>query len=383
MPQINFTSPGADGPLASLEVGAKYDTTYFPGDLAESPYFIIFRAQNKYKLSELGTVKTKFTGITDYAIATFDSAVEGLQSLTTERRTRPEDAFAGPPAPDGSRPGESSTSPGNLLATGIKAVGGFGKALEKLGIELSQPAHSFALPIPSNLSTQYNAQYNNAQELGALGQVGRSIAGNFEATGEGFISDLNAAISNSNALPDGTLQGILANLGVAALGADVGTSALVGGLTKGVGGAAVAGALGSLGTGVLRGAGIARNPHIANIFTGVNFRNHNFSYKLIAKNKKESDTIRDLIRNFKYHMAPDYRQADHIFTYPSQFQIIIRAGDYLFKIADSVLTTFDVNYTGEGAPYFFEDSNAPYSVTINMSFVEDTIVTKREVRAGR
>jgi len=82
-------------------------------------------------------------------------------------------------------------------------------------------------------------------------------------------------------------------------------------------------------------------------------------------------------------MAPDYRASDHIFTYPSQFQIIIRAGDYLFKIADSVLTTFDVNYTGEGSAYFFEDTNAPVSVTINMAFTEHTIVTKREVRAGR
>ena len=384
MPQINFTPPGADGPLASLEVGAKYDTTYFPGDLAESPYFIIFRAQNKYKLSELGTVKTKFPGVGAYLSglteAQFATGIDKLAAALGS--TEAQEKLAQQSLLTQQTGNQEFGQIGSLLTTGIKAVGGFGKALEKLGIELSQPAHSFALPIPSNLSTQYNAQYNT-QELGALGQVGRSIAGNFEATGEGFISDLNAAISSSNALPDGTLQGILANLGVAALGADVGTSALVGGLTKGVGGAAVAGALGSLGTGVLRGAGIARNPHIANIFTGVNFRNHNFSYKLIAKNKKESDTIRDLIRNFKYHMAPDYREADHIFTYPSQFQIIIRAGDYLFKIADSVLTTFDVNYTGEGAPYFFEDTNAPYSVTINMSFTEDTIVTKREVRAGR
>ena len=127
----------------------------------------------------------------------------------------------------------------------------------------------------------------------------------------------------------------------------------------------------------------ARNPHIANVFTGVNFRQHSFEYKLIAKNKKESDAIRDLIHNFKYHMAPDYRASDHVFTYPSKFQILLRAGDYLFKIGDSVLTTFDVNYNGEGAPYFFEDTNAPYSVSIVMTFIEDTIVTKREIRQGR
>ena len=82
-------------------------------------------------------------------------------------------------------------------------------------------------------------------------------------------------------------------------------------------------------------------------------------------------------------MAPDYSSSNHIFNYPSQFQIILRAGDYLFNIGDSVLTSFDVNYTGEGGPYFFEDTNAPYSVAINLSFTEDTIVTKKEIRQGR
>ena len=119
------------------------------------------------------------------------------------------------------------------------------------------------------------------------------------------------------------------------------------------------------------------------MFTGVGFRKHNFQYKLIAKNEKESEAIRDMIRNFKYHMAPEYTFQNHVFNYPSQFQIILRAGDYLYKIGDSVLSDFEVNYTGEGAPYFFEDTNAPYSVTMSLSFTEDTIVTKKEIREGR
>lgn len=382
MPTINF-GKGADGPLASLEVGAKYDTTYFPNDLSEAPYFIVFRAQNKYKMSSLGSTKTKFVdgdnllaSATDYALGEGTSELigSGVDFLLGKNPDFP----LGMPAPK-ETPKQNAFS--SFLSTGIKAVGGFGKALEELGIELSQPAHSFALPIPSNLSTQYNAQYG-PKELGALGEIGRDVATNFQATDQGLISDLKSAMAAGN-VNGGSFKGVLADLGMGALESDVGTQALVGAALGGIGAAGIAGTLGSLGTGVLRGAGIARNPHIANIFSGVNFRNHTFQYKLIAKNQKESDTIRDLIRNFKYHMAPDYRPGDHVFKYPSQFQIIIRAGDYLFKIADSVLTTFDVNYTGEGGPYFFEDTNAPYSVTINMSFTEDTIVTKQEIRAGR
>ena len=378
MPQISFTPEGADGPLASLEVGAKYDTTYFPIDLSESPYFIVFRAQNKYKMSELGDVKTKFV-LGDYLADSAEQLTESLLDKVDSRLSLNTDSTAQP------KQAEQSSGFASFLSTGIKAVGGFGKALEKLGIELSQPAHSFALPIPSNLSTQYKAGYNIGKELGALGDVGRSVAENFEPTGEGLLNDLSAAITNSNQVSTDNFKGILGNFGIQALEQGVGTSALVGGLLSKIplAGAGIGAGLGALGTGVLRGAGVARNPHIANIFTGVDFRTHTFQYKLIAKNEKESRIIRDLIRNFKYHMSPDYRASDHVFTYPSQFQIIIRAGDYLFKIADSVLTTFDVNYTGEGAPYFFEDTNAPYSVTISMSFTEDTIVTKREVRAGR
>ena len=82
-------------------------------------------------------------------------------------------------------------------------------------------------------------------------------------------------------------------------------------------------------------------------------------------------------------MSPEYKAQDHLFNYPSQFEIQLRAGDYLFEFGDSILTNFTVNYNGEGAPYFFEETNAPYSVSIDMSFRETSIVTKKEIRQGR
>ena len=103
----------------------------------------------------------------------------------------------------------------------------------------------------------------------------------------------------------------------------------------------------------------------------------------IAKNKKESDTIRDMIFSFKKAMAPSYTLGDHVFQYPDQFDITLAAGNYLFKFGRSVLTQFDVNYTGEGTPAFFEETGAPYSVTLSMSFQETEIVTKREINQGR
>ena len=348
MPTINFGT-GAEGPLASLEVGAKYDTTYFPSDLSEAPYFIIFRATKKYKVSELADVKVNY-------------ASEPTDLVGPNRVTQ--DGFF------------------NKVKAGINAIGSFAQKLESFGIDISQPAHSFALPIPSNLSTSYNAQYNNI-DLGAAGQAGRQVAEKFTRGTGSITQDIFDAIDKSDVLSPSNLKGALSSLGIAAVGADTAAQVLAGILVGGTTGAGVAAGLGSIGAGALRGLGIARNPHLANVFTGVNFRQHQFSYKLIAKNKQESDAIRDLIRNFKYHMAPEYTSANHVFKYPSQFQIILRAGDYLFKIGESILTDFQVNYTGEGGAYFFEDTNAPYSVTINLTFVEDTIVTKKEIRQGR
>jgi len=351
MPTINFGKLNdADGPLASLEVGAKYDTTYFPSDLSEAPYFIVFRATKRYKASQLADTKVNYAS---------ENSGFGPEKI------RDEDSFF------------------NKIGDGFRAVGNFAKKIEELGIDISQPAHSFALPVPANLGTAYNAQYNNAAELGVAGDAARKVASKFERSSGSFISDIVDAVNKTDVLSADNLKGSLTSLATSAAGADTAAAGLAGLAFGGLGGAAIGAGLGSFGQGALRGLGVANNPHLANVFTGVNFRVHTFQYKLIAKNKQESDTIRDMIRNFKYHMAPDYSSSNHIFNYPSQFQIILRAGDYLFNIGDSVLTSFDVNYTGEGGPYFFEDTNAPYSVAINLSFTEDTIVTKKEIRQGR
>ncbi len=355
MTAINIGT-GADGPLASLEFNTKYDTTFFPSDLADTPYFIIFRAKKEFKFSDLADAKKRFTNVNknDGEFGDFEGEINVEKNDLI-----------------------------NKVIGGVNIVGNAFKTLsDTFGIDIVQPAHSFALPIPANLATAYNAQYNSQAALGPLGAAARDIAASLEDSSSLSKSIIDAIVEQDFKRKDAT--GILANLGIAVAEADSFTSGAIGALLgRGAAGAVAGAAAGAIGSGIPVGLGIARNPHIANVFEGVNFRQHSFQYKLIAKNKKESDALRDLIRNFKFHMAPDYQSAGHVFTYPSKFQIILRAGDYLFKIGDSVLTSFEVNYNGEGAPYFFEDTNAPYAVDISLSFTEDTIVTKKEIRQGR
>lgn len=316
------------GPLIKLEPSPTYKVNKFPDDIADSPYFVVFRMVNKPVMRTLG-------------------------------RSVGSNIFGGGSA--------FSRIAGGIVSRSIN--------------NFSIPARGYALPMPSNLVTGYNAQYNDTP-IGSLGAIGKRIGENFAGPdGGSYYKGITNAIQDAN-IGMADLKGGAANMLIGAVqeGGLAGLLTAAGlGSVPGVG---VAGAA-AVGQGVLAGAGIARNPHLASIFQGVGFRRHQFQYKLIAKNADESNTLRKIIRSFKYGMAPKYRAGDHIFDYPNEFDITLAAGSYLFKIGRSVLEDFTVDYTGEGTPAFFEDTGAPYSVVLNMTFKETSIVTKREVSNGR
>ena len=233
---------------------------------------------------------------------------------------------------------------------------------------------SIALPLPGNLSTSYNAQYS-VEGIGPIGEGGSDIAAGGGGL-QGVAQRLSAKFKENNGAD---IKGALLDL--ASTAADpviAAVAASIGGLPGAATGAVVAQAF----KGALGGKGIARNPHIAALFTGTNFRSHAFQYKFTARNSQESDALRSIIKTFKYHMSPGYKEAGHFFDYPEQFEIDIVGGDYLFDIGVSVLTSFDVNYGSDGAAYHFEDTNAPFSITLAMTFQEIAITTKSEIYLG-
>lgn len=246
--------------------------------------------------------------------------------------------------------------------------------LTRSGVGLSTSVATIALPVPSNLSTSYNAQYS-VEGLGPVGAAAAEIgAGRPDMqTGMQRLVDKFDMTKNKEGV-----NGALLNLASTAAEGEIG--ALAG---AAAGGGAVGAAAGAAATqavkGLMAGAGIARNPHLATLFTGTNFRTHTFQYKLIARSPEESAALRSIIYKFKYHMAPSYMAGGHFFNYPEQWDIDIYMKDYLFDIGTSVLTQFDVNYAGEGAPYFFEETNAPFSVQLSLTFQEVAITTKQEI----
>ena len=237
----------------------------------------------------------------------------------------------------------------------------------------SQIKNIISLPIPANLSTGYNAKYANAP-IGPGGALAQAVAA-------GDTSSISSVVDSMNGGEDGGgLQGAIKNVGASVAQNELGT--IIGAAIGGITGAAAGNLAGDALTGTLQSAGVARNPHLAVLFEGVDMRTHQFQYKLIARNAAESNTLRDIITQFKLAMAPEFEDANHFFNYPDEFDIEFSKPLFLFKIGTSVLTDFQVNYTAQDGS-LFHSNRAPLAVSISMTFQELDIITKAEIKEGR
>jgi hypothetical protein len=236
------------------------------------------------------------------------------------------------------------------------------------------------LPMPANLSTDYNPLYTE-QDLGltaggALKPFDRAMYGN---------TDLETLAQNGTAG---------AALGIAAQGAAAGAAAqtVLGAVARiptspgqTLGAEGVNAALKVLG-------GVAVNPHKVVLFTGVGFRDHTFSWKLSPRNRKESNDIRLICEMFKFYSHPEYLSGGMFFKYPEYFRINFRHPSYLFELEPSVCTDVRIDYHGQGFPAYIRDADgsgipAPAEVTLSLTFKETEIITKntltRELERNR
>jgi len=231
-----------------------------------------------------------------------------------------------------------------------------------------------ALPIPAALSTGYNAKYAN-MPIGPAGREAQNIAAQAEGGGLQSVADLLTSESGKE-----SLRGAVKNVGAAL--AQEQLSTVIGAALGGVGGAVAGEAAGQALTGTLQSAGVARNPHLAVLFEGVDMRTHQFNYKLIPRSSVESLFLKDIIKEFKLAMAPEFIESGHFFNYPDEFDIEFPNGDFLFKIGTSVLVDFQVNYTAQDGSLFHQNG-APVAVSISMTFQELDIITKKQIEDGR
>lgn len=240
---------------------------------------------------------------------------------------------------------------------------------------------SIVLPIPSNLGITNGVQYENE----ALGLFGGMAAGNINANDlsnavSGIGGDVSSAIANAtNAFKSKDMDTATQAAGISAPLAVTGAAAAGAGRVAGL--LALGGTSGGVISGVSAATGIAVNPHMAVLFKGVGFKEHNFSYKFVARNQRESDRIKEVISVLQYHMHPAYKYGNLAFQYPDEFEIEFSETlkNYLFEFNSCVLTNLVVTYNGEGTPLFF-DNGAPVSVEIQMQFQETKIRTREDFK---
>lgn len=237
----------------------------------------------------------------------------------------------------------------------------------------NNPLGTVILPLPPNLSTSYGVTYG--EESGVIASALSAATNDFldamEDTDENYEAAFKAAAGTVvDSLTDG--QGMSVD-GAQALLKNVGMG-LARELTP---------------NSVFTGLNLAKNPYQAIVFQNPKFRTHSFSYNLFARNRSETDSIRDIIKLFKEYMLPEFPENTGLFfKYPKVFDIEYHVGgpdnDYVHKISTSALTDFNVSYHGEGTPSYFDDPEKPRptSVKISMTFQELNILTAEMARQG-
>lgn len=139
-------------------------------------------------------------------------------------------------------------------------------------------------------------------------------------------------------------------------------------------------------TGVEAGANLAlnrvKNSHMEVMFQGMAFRQFQFEFKFFPRNKAEADSIRGIIKHFKFHMHPEYKGSKDWFLPPSQFKIGVQGGNGIYGgFKEAALVDMSVNFTGAGVQAQFEDGN-PAEIDLSLTFKELKYNTKEDIAMG-
>ena len=251
---------------------------------------------------------------------------------------------------------------GALVGAAVQGGGAGAIAANASGFSRAQKRlkTAIALHVPNQLSIRYGANWSDEETFGMqAAQGGIEIAAALaKSAGALFSKDTAAAGAYANS----------AAKGISAIAASVA-------LTKGPN----AGAMSTM-------SGLAPNPMKEQIFKGIDFRTFSVDYSFSPRNAAESRGVLNIIAAFKYHMHPEYKDANNfLFLYPSEFDIVYYHNGAenmnIHRHTSCVLTEMQVNYTPNGNFTTFA-GGMPTQINITMSFKELTILTKELIAQG-
>jgi hypothetical protein len=196
-------------------------------------------------------------------------------------------------------------------------------------------AGNIFLYMPDTMNFQYNVTYDDT--ISALGAAGK------------FVEKLFGKNKGGNAVTSLVSAGVSSN-GVALLG---------------------------------QKAGYAVNPQLQMLFQGIGFREYQMAFTFTPYSKQEAKAVDDIIKMFRTHAAPRIiTGAGGMFLIPpAAFKL-----DFLFngnqnkhmsRVADSVITNIDVNYSPNGWAAY--DDGSPVQTTLTLQFKEISLIDRNKI----
>ena len=143
----------------------------------------------------------------------------------------------------------------------------------------------------------------------------------------------------------------------------------------------------------LKRFGTAINPRNEAFYNSPVQRTFSYTFDFWPRNPREAEAVENIIKIFKYNSAPGLIEGDGLFVTPNYFKIsyMYNNGEnpHLHKIGACFCTDVQVDYTPDGQFTAFgpdEETGSPggrpVHTRMTVSFLEDRIVTKRDIQAG-
>ena len=244
---------------------------------------------------------------------------------------------------------------GVAQVAGIAAIGAVGlwSVASTFSGQKKRLATAIALHTPNTMSTTYSVNYD--EEDTDIYAMGLAAAGGSAAIAKALVTEGGSNVAGIN---DGT------NSVVAA--------ALSQGLKlPGTGG-------------ISKITGLAPNPRKEQIFKHVNFRTFTFDYQFYPRDAKEAENVLNIIYEFKYHMHPEFKDANNfLYVYPSEFDIFYynngQENMNVNRHTSCVLTDMIVNYSPNGQFTAFANG-MPTQINVTLTFKELATLTKEKIQ---
>lgn len=253
--------------------------------------------------------------------------------------------------------------------------------------EKVETSKSIAFPLPTNLNQDYTLNINSDLNIGAIQQQGvRALQTALEeGNTDGIVDNYFQGILGS--AEDGNINGTDDAVGSGAKAGVKGLSTIVPKMgAKGLMASKVVATIApkNLVSAVEAGLGNIFNPVLAATFKGPNLRVHNFEWRVVPKNAKETATLNSIIRKIRRAIHPSMvglinDDGNLAMEYPDicTCALLMPGTDQNIFYKPAMVSSFKVDHN-EGGLAFFQKSGNPVSYKISMIMTELDVVTRED-----